>query len=130
MGRMLNELRVELTAANLLLVAFMLTAQVAGVAYQFSGVETPPGFDVLDGFGLLYVIGYWLEVDSRKYNFRWPYCRGVFLHLAAFFVVPYYLFKTRGKYAFLTLFIFLCLWLSTSFVGVVVAALLTGSRFD
>jgi hypothetical protein len=130
MSRMMNDLRGELTTANLLLVAFMFIAQAPSTTYDILRLDTPPGFDVFYSFGMLYVIGHWLEVDNRKYNFRWPFCRGVFLQVTAFFIIPYYLFKTRGKYAFLTLFIFLCLWLLTTFAGAVVAALLIGSRFE
>ena len=126
----MRELGRQLTAANLILFAFMLVAQVPSTAYLFMRLESPPGFELLYTFGALYTVGYWLEVDSRKYNFRWPYCRGVFLHIAAFFIVPYYLFKTRGKYAFLTLLIFFCLYLLTSFIGMLIAILLIGSRFD
>ncbi|MGI9106387.1 MAG: hypothetical protein ACR2G4_09075 [Pyrinomonadaceae bacterium] len=119
-----------MTTANLMLVAYMLVTQAPSAAYSFLGLESPPGFDVLESFGALYVIGYWLEVDNRKYNFRWPYCQGVFLGVARYVIIPYYLFKTRGKYAFLTLLLFLCLSISTSLFGILVAALLVGSRFD
>lgn len=130
MGRMLNELRGELTAANLLLVAFMLVSQVASAAFDISGREPPPGFDLLQTFGAIYAIGYWIQVDNRRYNFKWPYCQGIFLYVVGWFIIPYYLFKTRGKYGFLTLFIFLCLTIMFSFVGMFVGTLLFGSRFN
>jgi hypothetical protein len=130
MGRMLNELRGELTAANLLLVVFMFLSQAPSAAYSILGLGSPPGFDVLVTFGALYAIGYWLEVDNRKYKLRLPYCRGVFLYVIGFFTIPYYIFKTRGKYGFLTLFIFLCLIIVPSFIGMIVAGLWIGSRFD
>jgi hypothetical protein len=119
-----------MTPANLLLVAFMFVSQGASAAYSYLRLETPPAFDLLVFVGTLYALGHWLEVDNRKYNFRSPYCRGIILYVAAFVVVPYYLFKTRGKYAFLTLFIFLCLTILTNFTGMRAAALLIGSPYD
>ena len=130
MERMLSELRGLLTTATLLLVVFLLVAQVSSTAYGALGLETPPGFDLLYSFGMLYAIGYWLVVDNRKNNFRWPYCRGIFLQIAGFFIVPYYLFKTRGKYAFLILFIFICLYLAASLTGLIVTTFWIASGFD
>ena len=130
MGRMLNELRAELTTANLLLAAFVLVSQATRAAYNSLGLESPPGFELLDNFGMIYALVYWLEVDNRKYNIRLPYCRGIFLYVIGFLTIPYYLFKTRGKYAFLTLFIFLCVIILASFIGMLAAGLLIGSRFD
>ena len=127
---MLNELRGELTTANLLLVAFMLVSQAASAAFDISGRESPPGFDLLQTFGAIYAIGCWIQVDNRRYNFKWPYCQGIFLYVVGWFIIPYYLFKTRGKYAFLTLFIFLCLTIIFSFIGIALGTLLFGSRFD
>jgi hypothetical protein len=123
-------LGVELTPATLLLLAFMLVSQAAGAAFDVAGRETPPGFDLLQTFGVIYAAGYWIQVDNRKYNFKWPYCQGIFLYVVGWFILPYYLFKTRGKYAFLILLLFLCLSTVFSLIGVTLGILLFGSRFD
>ena len=130
MGRIRNAVRGELTAANLLLVAFMFVSQASNGAFDISGREPPPGFDLLQTFGALYAVGYWIQVDNRRYNLKWPYCQGMFLYVVGLFVIPYYLFKTRGKYGFLTLLIFLCLTITFSLTGMVVGTLLFGSRFN
>lgn len=130
MERMFNELRAELTTANLLLVAFLFVLQTLSVAYSVLEVESTAAFELLATFGTLYAFGYWLEIDNRKHNFRWPYCRGVFLYIASLLLIPYYLFKTRGKYALLLLLIFLCLYILASLTGVLVAGFFIASRFD
>jgi uncharacterized membrane protein YhdT len=130
MGRMWNEVRGLLTAANLLLLAFMLVSQMASAAFDIAGREPPPGFDLLQTFGAVYAAGYWIQVDNRRYNFKWPYCQGIFLYVVGWFVIPYYLFKTRGAYGFLTLFIFLCLTILFTFIGMFAGTLLFGSRFN
>ena len=130
MGRMWNEVRGALTAANLLLVAGLFVSQVPAAAYDLLQLESPPGFDLLAVIIMFYAVGYWLEVDSRKHSFRWPYCRGILLYATSFLIIPYYLFKTRGRYGCLTLFIFLCLMIMFSFIGMFVGTLLFGSRFE
>ena len=130
MERLPNRLGVEPTTATLLLVAFMLVSQAAGAAFDVAGRETPPGFDLLQTFGAIYAVGYWIQVDNRRYNFKWPYCQGIFLYMVGWFVIPYYLFKTRGKYAFLILILFLCLTTMFSFIGIALGTLLFGSRFE
>ncbi len=127
---MLHELRGLLTPATLLLVAFLLVSQIAGAAFDIAGREPPPGFDLLYTLGLIYAVGYWIQVDNRRYNFKWPYCQGIFLYVVGLFVIPYYLFKTRGKYAFLLLFVFLCLTIASSLIGIALGTLLFGSRFN
>jgi uncharacterized membrane protein YhdT len=130
MERLPNRLGIELTTATLLLVAFMLVSQAASAAFDIAGRETPPGFDLLQTFGALYTVGYWIEVDNRRHNFKWPYCQGIFLYVVGWFIVPYYLFKTRGRYAFLILILFICLTTVFSFVGIILGTLFFGSRFE
>jgi hypothetical protein len=130
MSNLMTNFRTYLTAENVLLFAFMLLAEAAGVIFSATATEPPAGFELLRGLGYLYVVGYWLQVDSRRYGFKWVYCRGILLYLAGVIIVPYYLFKTRGARAFLTLGIFASMYAVSLLVGALAAALLIAPRFD
>jgi hypothetical protein len=120
-----------LTAENMLLFAFILVSQATDTMFSFTRTEPPPGFDTLISFGQLYALGYWLHADSlRRPNFNWPYCRGVFVYAAGIIVVPYYLFKTRGARAFLTLLIFVSMVVVATLAGALAATLLIAPAFD
>jgi hypothetical protein len=126
----MTDFRAFLTNENLLLFAFILVSQVAGATFSFTGTEPPPGFDTLVSFGQLYALGYWLHADSYRRRFKWPYCPGVFVYAAGFIIIPYYLFKTRGALAFLTLAILVSMYTVSTLLGAAVAALLGASAFD
>jgi hypothetical protein len=122
--------RSPLTAENVLLCAFILLSQAAGSAFTFSRQEPPPGFDTLIGFGQLYALGYWLHADSMRRGFELPYCGGIFVYVAGVIFIPYYLFKTRGAKAFLTLGIFVSVVVIATLAGVLAASLMGAPRFD
>ena len=126
----MTNFRSYLTAENVSLFAFMLLAEAASVIFNIIAAEPPAGFELLKNMGYLYVFGYWLEVDGRRHAFDWPYCRGIFLHLTWAFIIPYYLFKTRGARAFLTLLIFASMYAVSALAGALAATLLIASAFD
>lgn len=126
----MNNFRSYLTTANVSLFAFVLLAEAPSAIFSVTATEPPVGFDLLKQVGYLYAIGYWLHVDSRRHNFKWPYCRGIFLHLIWMFLVPYYLFKTRGVRAFLTILIFAGMYMVSLLIGALAAAVLIGPAFD
>ena len=114
----------------MMLFAFILVAEAASGMFGSMGIEPLPGFELLKSFGYLYAVGYWLQVDNRRHNFKWPYCRGIFLYLLGFVLLPYYLFKTRGRRAFLTLLIFASMYLISMSLGALAARLLFTQGFD
>jgi hypothetical protein len=121
--------RSYLTTANVMLFAFILVAEAAKAIFMVTRREPSTGYELLRTFGYLYVIGYWLQVDDRRHGFKWPYCRGVFLYLAGIFLLPYYLFKTRGKKGFLTLIIFASMYAISMLLGALAAGLLLAPDF-
>lgn len=126
----MTNFRSYLTAENLMLFAFMLLAEAAGVLFNVTATEPSAAYELLKNLGYLYALGYWVQVDSRRHSFRWPYCRGVFLQLIWMFLIPYYLFKTRGRKAFLTLLIFIAMYVFALLVAATAAMLLVAPRFD
>lgn len=127
----MTNFRLHLRAENLLLFASILPGQAASSIFTINALEPPHGFETLYNFTLLYGLGYWLHADSlRRHNFAWPYCRGVFVYAAGFVIIPYYLFKTRGAKALLTLIIFVSMYVVSMLLGMLASTLLLAPRFD
>lgn len=108
----------------ILLCFFLLIVQIANSFYLARGVEPSPAFDLLYALGFLWLIGWWLKEDSRRYGVKWVYDMGLFLYLAWPFVIPYYLFKTRGVKALITILSFAGIFMATYMIGALVYALL------
>ncbi len=108
---------------------FLLFANTVGGAYALFGFDAA-AFGLLTQLGLLYVIGYWLLKDSQKRNFKLPYCPGLILSIAWPILLPYYLFKTRGGKAFLTILIFAGAYILTTALGAVIAVIFIGPQFN
>lgn len=79
-----------------MLYALVGIAQVASGFYAAVGVDGPPAFGTLYPLALLWAAGLWLRADGRERGVRWVLDMGLFLYIAWPFLMPYYLFKTRG----------------------------------
>lgn len=110
----------------ILLVLCLLLMQIANGAYAAQGLEPSGSFVILCYLSILGLIGYWLDKDSRNYGVKWVYDLGFFLYFAWPFIVPYYLFKTRGIRAILTILIFVGIYLATYLVGLLVFFAIVG----
>jgi hypothetical protein len=107
--------RLTLPAVTVFIIgAFVATVEGLCVGLR---VESPPSVDLLSRLTLFCALAWWIHQDSRKRQFPWPYDMGFFLYIAWPFILPYYLFKTRGIKALLLL---------GAFFGVLVIALIGG----
>ena len=99
---------------------------VSGLAL-YSGLELdePPLLSLLRTVGWLWAIGWWLTDDLSRRRERWIYCPGLFLAQAWPFVLPYYLLKTRGPRALITITVFVALSIAATVTGAVVGTILT-----
>ena len=86
----------KLKTPTVLLYIFLTFVQIVSGVYAASGLEAPPLFTAVGFLGSLWLIGWWLQTDSRKREFRWAYDLGLLLFVAWPIVLPYYLLKTRG----------------------------------
>jgi hypothetical protein len=87
--------------------------------YALQGIEGPLGWEFLSRIGLVWLIWWWLRVDSRERGIGWVLDLGMFLYLAWIVVLPYHLFKTRGWAAFVPILFFIAVALM-GFVSAVV----------
>ena len=104
-----------------LLYLFVVIDQIAKGIY--AGVEAdPPGaFVLLSWVALLWIIGWWLRVDSRKCGVAWIHDMGLFLTMAWPFIMPYYLLKTRGARGLLIILGFVGVYLSATIIGILIS---------
>jgi hypothetical protein len=107
----------------ILLCIFLLIVQIANGLYFARRIEPSPAFDLMYALGFLWLVGWWLKEDSKRYAVQWVYDMGFFLYLAWPFIIPYYLFRTRGIKAFITMLFVVGIFLGTYLVGVIVALL-------
>jgi len=71
-----------------------------------------------------WVLIWWFVVDSSKQGERWPgghLDMGMFLYIGGVFLIPFYLFKTRGWKALYTIGLF---------IGAIYGAYITGAIFS
>src|SRR6266850_2434708 len=85
-------------------------AMAAMVAEGVSGGNLPVGAELLMRFTMSLVVAFWVMSDAHKRGLRLCYDYDLFVFIAWQFVVPVYLFRTRGLKAFLTLLCFAGIW--------------------
>lgn len=99
------------------LCVFLLIAQIANATYFAFGAEPSGAFELLSMFGFFWLMGGWITDDNKQHGVKWVYDLGFFLYLAWIFIIPFYLFKTRGLKAFITVFYFIGIFLGTYLIG-------------
>ena len=108
-----------------LLAIFIFIANLAMGLHD--GLSTQPSvfFNLVYVLGMFWGFNWWLINDSQKHKWNWFFSWGNFLYLAAWILVPLYLFKTRGTKAFLILLLFVGLYFVAYVTGIVSGAILS-----
>lgn len=115
----------QITLPTVLLYSFLFITQVVNGIYLSADIELPPAYTFLYPLSLLWIIGWWLQKDSRRRNVQWVFDMGLFLYIAWPFIMPYYLFKTRGIKALLIILAFVITYLGAAMMGAVFYIMLT-----
>jgi hypothetical protein len=69
--------------------------------YYGGGWEPSPVFDFLYSSAFICGVVWWLRADAREYQVSSVYCPGVLVGLGWPILIPYHLFKTRGRKGFI-----------------------------
>ena len=111
-----------ITAPLIYLWIFQMFSHTIDSVYATMGAEQSSGLTLLSRFCLLWILGWWVLKDNQKYGMKFPYDFGLFL--AAFWLVwlPYYLFKTRGIRAFITILSFIGIYILMALVANFIAS--------
>jgi hypothetical protein len=117
----------QLSTPAALLCILLVISQIVTALYVSRDLELPPEFILLVRLGLVWGIGWWLQKDNHRHQIKWVYDMGLFLYIAWPFIMPYYLFKTRGIKALLTILAFAGIYLGAYLIGIAVHALLAQS---
>jgi hypothetical protein len=115
----------QITSPTALLYIYLVITQMIAGFYLARGIELPPTYIYLYPLGLIWIIGWWLERDSRRHGVAWVFDMGLFLYIAWPFIMLYYLFKTRGVRALFVILAFVAIYLGAFVTGVALYALLT-----
>jgi hypothetical protein len=103
-----------------------LTAGIAVAArglYGGSRNEEPLLFTLLANVAWYWVIGWWLIDDLRRRRETWIYCPGILITAWALWL-PYYLLKTRGVRALITIACFVAFVIAALIIGLIIGLLL------
>jgi len=115
----------KLSSPTVLLYLFLVVTQVAAGVYLAREAEPPPAFTFLYPLALLWVVGWWLRVDSRGRGVGWVFDMGLFLYIAGPFFMPYYLLKTRGAKGLLVMLAVAVVYVGALVAGAALCILLT-----
>lgn len=113
----MTSLRSRSLSPTVLLYTFLVVTQFAQGLYFGAQIEAPPAYTLMHWAAQLWIIGWWLRTDSRKYGIVWVYDLGFFLCIAWPMIMPYYLVKTRGAKGLLVIL---------GFIGAVAGATILG----
>ena len=114
----------RIVSPTVLLYAFAFISEIGQGFYTVTEGESPRGFTVASGIGLLWIMGWWLRRDHRLRGIPWVYDMGMFLYMVWPFLMPYYLIKSRGARGLIGILGFAGAYLAGLVVGVTVATLL------
>jgi hypothetical protein len=114
----------RVTSPTALLYLFVAVTQLSSGFYLSLGGEPPPAYLLLYSVGFLWIMGWWLQQDSRKRSVAWVLDMGLFLYIAWPIILPYYLVKTRGLRGLLYVLAFAGIYVGAFVIGVVVCTLL------
>ena len=121
----MTKLLSKITSPTALLSIYLVVTQIIAGFYLSRDAELPATYTFLHPLGQLWIIGWWLEKDSRRHGVAWVFDMGLFLAIAWPFIMPYYLFKTRGVRALLIILAFVAIYLVAFVTGVMFYALLS-----
>ena len=96
---------------------FVTLSQVGRGVYLAGQLEAPESFTWLSPCAFLWVLGWWLLMDSRKRGAGLVYDMGLFLYIAWPLFMPYYLLKTRGAKGLLVVLVFGSAYVAAVLVG-------------
>ena len=86
----------EHALSSALVFTFVFVTQVGRGIYAARDIELPGPIALIELAVLLMLMGYWLELDSRKTRVMRVWDLGFFMFLAGPFLIAYYMLKTRG----------------------------------
>ncbi|MGH9946622.1 MAG: hypothetical protein ACRD6X_05420 [Pyrinomonadaceae bacterium] len=99
--------------STIALFAYTFCGQLVLLLYSVWDMPLPAVFDILYPIAFLWVVAWWFSEDCNAAGDRWPLDMGMYLYAGWMFILPYYLFKTRGAKGFVGIL---------AFVGVNLAA--------
>jgi hypothetical protein len=116
----------RLFSPTALLYLFVVIDAIAQGIYAGFQADAPGAFAVLSWIALLWIVGWWLRVDSRKRGVAWVHDMGLFLMMAWPFIMPYYLVKSRGAWGLLNILGFVGVYLGAAIIGILISMSIAG----
>ena len=99
------------------------SSSVVPAFYEAVGREYPQGLPLLEVLAWGSGVWAWLYAYAQRHRISLPIDSGWFVFIAWWIVVPYYLFRARGRRAWIPLAGFTVLWGAALFLGGVIVGL-------
>jgi len=115
-----NKLRSLFSAPVIALCLYALLANILNVLYFAYGFQPSPFYEALSALGFWGILCWWLRADSKKFGYTWFLDIGFFVYVAWVLIIPYYLFKTRGVRAFITMLLFAGIFIAAYLLSLIV----------
>ncbi len=101
-----------------MLVSYIFLVQVIEIGYAINDLSPPAALALLQPFGFLGLICWWLQRDSLRTRTSWPLDVGMYLYVAWWVILPYHMLTTRGSRAVIDIILFVVvvvtLWMLVS----------------
>jgi hypothetical protein len=114
----------QLLSPTMLLYSFIVFTQIGFGLYYGRQIEPPAAYTLLYAIAVIWIVGWWLRSDSRKRGIPLVYDMGFFLYVAWPFIMPYYLFKSRGVKGLIIILGFVCAYVGALLVGVTISVMI------
>jgi hypothetical protein len=88
--------------------------------YGAIGEEPLPAFAFLGNAAFLCGIVWWLRAEASRHAVKPVYCAGLLIGFGWIFIVPYFLFKTRGARALIPLLALAVVFVSAHLLALLV----------
>jgi len=102
------------------LLAVLLLSNLANALYSAADLPVPGGVSIVFYFLLTTIIYFWFKRFAEANSISLPFDMGWFLYLAWWAIVPFYLFKVRGRKAVRTILIVVAAYLVTYGISLLV----------
>lgn len=120
----MNQPSLRFPPATLALLVYFVLLNIANGLYAGLGMQRSPVFQLASVIAFVWVLGWWVIEDNKRFRLTWVESYGVFLYIMGWMIIPVYLFKTRGSKAFLPLLFFVGVYVVSFIIGVVIAIII------
>lgn len=102
---------------SLFVITFVSLVNILYGIYDANNIEPSAQFYILYLVGFLWLVGFWIKKDNKKYNVEWCREMGLMLYIAWPLIILFYLFATRKLKAIPIILALLLIYFGTYYIS-------------